>query len=84
MSSTTLVVYVKSREGVTTVSLYDHRGLLLESLEMKGVDHVSIEAEKCSLDVSFAEFDHAVMLRVGGSVSYRQVNKVLEVRCVGS
>lgn len=84
MSSAILVAYIRSKEGAVTLSRYDHRGMLLESSEMKGVNHVSIEAEKCSLDISFAEFDYAIMLRVSGGISYKQVNNVLEVRCVGS
>jgi len=83
LSSATLIVYV-SKGGATTVSLYDHSGMLLENLEMRGVSHVSVVAERCSLNVSLAEFDSAVMLRVSGSITYKQVSNVLEVRCVGS
>ncbi|MEM0352186.1 MAG: hypothetical protein QW459_04295 [Sulfolobales archaeon] len=82
MSSSALVLYV-SKDGRTEVRLFDDRGMLKQEAPVELVKHVTVYASKCSIDVSFAEFETAVIIRISGNTIYEQKNNVLEVRCVG-
>lgn len=79
----TFVLYL-DRGGSADIRVYNSSGMLRESLSLSGVRHVRLDVDKCSLDISFAEYDVAIVLRVSGRVSYKSVSNVLEVRCVGS
>ncbi|MEM1910302.1 MAG: hypothetical protein QW504_00225 [Sulfolobales archaeon] len=82
MSSSALVLYV-SKDGRTEVRLFDDRGMLKQEAPVELVKHVTVYASKCSVDVSIAEFETAVIIRISGNTIYEQKNNVLEVRCVG-
>ncbi len=82
MSRDALVLYV-SRSGDANLRLFDEKGMLTGERTAKSVKHVRVEAGKCSVDISFAEFEAAIVVLVSGSVVYEQRNNVLGVRCVG-
>ncbi|MEM1623031.1 MAG: hypothetical protein QW780_05350 [Sulfolobales archaeon] len=81
MSSGALVLYV-GRDGRTEVRFFDDRGMLKREVSMELVKHVAVYVSKCSIDISFAEFEAAVILKISGNTIYKQKNNVLEVRCV--
>ncbi len=82
MDRSTLVLYV-GKTGSASLLVLDEKGMVTREQSMASVRHVKIEADGCSIDVSFAEFEAAVVIRVSGSVSYEQRSCVLGVRCVG-
>lgn len=82
MGSVTLVLYVR-KDGDADVSLYDEKGSLTRKQELTSIRHVRIEADKCASDISFAEFENAIVFRMSGKVDLKLRSGVLEVRCVG-
>lgn len=82
MSASILVLYV-SKEGGVDIRLFDSNGMLVREQFAVSVKHIKVEAEKCSADISFAEFETGIVVRVSGNGRYEQKNNVLEVRCVG-
>lgn len=82
MGGPSLVLYV-GRDGGADVRLFDDKGMLREERTEGSVAHIRVEAGGCSLSISFAEFDEALVIRVSGGVRVERRNGVLEVRCVG-
>lgn len=82
LGATILVLYV-SKEGGVDIRLFDSNGMLVREQCAASIKHIKVEAEKCSADISFAEFEAGILVRVSGRASYEQKNSVLEVRCVG-
>ncbi|MCS7099798.1 MAG: hypothetical protein RMH84_06295 [Sulfolobales archaeon] len=82
MGSGTLVLYVR-KDGDVDASLYDEKGLLARKQELTSVKHIKIEADKCVSDISFAEFENAIVVRASGKVDLKLRSGVLEVYCVG-
>lgn len=83
MSKATLVLYVSKDRGAG-VQFFDDKGMLREEQTAGSVKHVRVEAHSCSLSISFAEFETAIVVKVSGNVSVERKNGVLEVRCLGS
>lgn len=82
MSKAALVLYM-SKEGGVDVQLFDDKGMLREERAAGPAKHIRVEASSCSLNISFAEFEEAIVVKVSGNVSVERKNGVLEVRCVG-
>lgn len=82
MGRRTLVLYL-AKSGGARLRIFDEKGMLAKEEGAEAVKHVRIEADGCSADVSFAEFEAAVVVRVSGAVSYERRNSVVGVRCVG-
>ncbi|MCX8184207.1 MAG: hypothetical protein RMI56_04930 [Sulfolobales archaeon] len=82
MNSSTLVLYV-NKDGSTDVRLYDEKGLLVKEQNLTSVKHIKIGADRCVADISFAEFEDAVVLRVTGKIDLAYRSSVLEVSCIG-
>lgn len=82
MSTSVLVLYVGRKRGAD-VLLYDDKGMLKEEQTLTPVEHIRIETGECSTNVSFSEFDVAIVIKVSGKVGFNHKNNVFEVRCVG-
>ncbi|MEM2006627.1 MAG: hypothetical protein QXG17_01585 [Sulfolobales archaeon] len=83
MSSSVLVLYM-GKEGNTEIRLFDDTGMLKREVLAESIKHVRVYASECSTDISFAEFEAAIVVKVSGNISFEQKGNVLEVRCVGN
>gem|GEM_PF-1306222 len=82
MRSETLVLYL-TKGGRADLRVYSSEGKLSRSDTAGSVKHVRLELGGCSADVSFAEFEDALVIRVSGRVEYSVKGSVVGVRCVG-
>jgi len=80
--SETLVLYL-TKGGRADLRVYSSEGKLSRSDTAGSVKHVRLELGGCSADVSFAEFEDALVIRVSGRVEYSVKGSVVGVRCVG-